>query len=118
MCKIPERLVSAPMRMPISGIYFVKGIGDVVAGRVEQGIVKRMEEMKFLPTHTKENPCTAKVFTMEMHHTHIHQAKAGDNVGLNMTFLPKNNMPRSGDVMVYANDSSLGQTKAFDAQIQ
>merc|ERR1712146_365295 len=40
MCRVPERPVSAPMRMPISGIYKIKGVGDVLAGRVEQGVVK------------------------------------------------------------------------------
>eukprot|EP00971_Amphidinium_carterae_P142160 2815980-Amphidinium_carterae.1 len=118
MCKIPERPVSAPMRMPISGIYKIKGVGDVLAGRVEQGIVKPGEEVVFLPTHTASNPCTGKVFTVEMHHTRMDQANPGDNVGLNIKGLDKNNMPRSGDVMVYKKDSTLGQTKAFDAQIQ
>ena len=32
MCRVPERPVSAPMRMPISGIYKIKGVGDVLAG--------------------------------------------------------------------------------------
>ena len=41
---IPERPVSAPMRMPTFGIYNVKGVGDVLAGRVEQGVVKPNDE--------------------------------------------------------------------------
>merc|ERR1711970_1503649 len=52
LCRVPERPVSAPMRMPISGIYKIKGVGDVLAGRVEQGQVKPGEEVVFLPTHT------------------------------------------------------------------
>merc|ERR1712129_578354 len=44
LCRVPERPTSAPMRMPISGIYKIKGVGDVLAGRVEQGIVKPGEE--------------------------------------------------------------------------
>ena len=118
MCRVPERPISAPMRMPISGIYKIKGVGDVLAGRVEQGIVKPGEEVVFLPTHTASNPCTGKVFTVEMHHQRMDQANPGDNVGLNIKGLDKNNMPRSGDVMVYKKDSTLGQTKSFDAQIQ
>merc|ERR1712031_76237 len=55
MCRVPERPTSAPMRMPISGIYKIKGVD-------------------------------------------------------------KNNMPRSGDVMIYKKDTTLGQTKEFDAQ--
>merc|ERR1712187_90969 len=45
-------------------------------------------------------------------------ANPGDNVGLNIKGLDKQNMPRSGDVMVYKKDTTLGQTKEFDAQIQ
>jgi len=118
VCRVPERPCSAPMRMPISGIYKIKGVGDVLAGRVEQGIVKPGEEVVFLPTHTASNPCTGKVFTVEMHHTRAEQAKPGDNVGLNIKRLDKQNMPRSGDVMVYKKDTTLGQTKEFNAQIQ
>merc|ERR1719502_169143 len=98
-CRVPERPISAPMRMPISGIYKIKGVGDVLAGRVEQGQVKPGEEVVFLPTHTSSNPCTGKVFTVEMHHTRAEAAS-------------------SGDVMVYKKDTTLGQTKEFDAQIQ
>ena len=65
LCRVPERPISAPMRMPISGIYKIKGVGDVLAGRVEQGVVKPGEEVIFLPTHTASNPCTGKVFTVE-----------------------------------------------------
>merc|ERR1739847_262285 len=96
----------------------IKGVGDVLAGRVEQGIVKPGEEVVFLPTHTTSNPCTGKVFTVEMHHSRVDAANPGDNVGLNIKGLDKNNMPRSGDVMVYKKDTTLGQTKEFKAQIQ
>merc|ERR1712045_157590 len=64
------------------------------------------------------NPCTGKVFTVEMHHQRVDFANPGDNVGLNIKGLDKNNMPRSGDVMVYKKDTTLGQTREFDAQIQ
>merc|ERR1711871_219458 len=115
---VPDRPSSAPMRMPISGIYKIKGVGDVLAGRVEQGIVKPGEEVVFLPTHTASNPCTGKVFTVEMHHQRVDFAQPGDNVGLNIKGLDKNNMPRSGDVMVHKKDTTLGQTREFAAQIQ
>merc|ERR1711953_892590 len=118
LCRVPERPTSAPMRMPISGIYKIEGVGDVLAGRVEQGVVKPGEEVIFLPTHTASNPCTGKVFTVEMHHQRAEQAKPGDNVGLNIKGLDKQNMPRGGDVMVYKKDTTLGQTAEFDAQIQ
>merc|ERR1711977_212825 len=118
MCRIPERPISAPMRMPIMGIYKIKGVGDVLAGRVEQGVVKPGEEVIFLPTHTVSNPCTGRVFTVEMHHTRVDFANPGDNIGMNIKGLDKQNMLRSGDVMVYKKDTSLGACDNFDAQIQ
>merc|ERR1712164_63209 len=118
VCRIPERPVSAPMRMPISGIYKIKGVGDVLASRVEQGVVKPGEEVVFLPTHTSSNPCTGKVFTVEMHHKCVEGANPGDNVGMNVKGLDKLNMPRSGDVMVYKADTSLAPCKEFTAQVQ
>merc|ERR1739848_569037 len=100
------------------GIYKIKGVGDVLAGRVEQGVVKPGEEVIFLPTHTASNPCTGKVFTVEMHHTRVDFANPGDNVGLNIKGLDKGNMPRTGDVMVYKKDTSLAGADNFVAQIQ
>jgi elongation factor 1-alpha len=118
MCKPPGRNETAPMRMPVSGIYKIKGVGDVLAGRVEQGLVKPNEEVVFMPTHTPANACAGKVFTIEMHHTRHEVAKPGDNVGLNIKGLEKNNMPRVGDGMIYKKDKSLDQVGEFVAQIQ
>jgi len=118
MCRVPPRPTDAPMRLPISGIYKIKGVGDVLAGRVEQGIVKPGEEVLFLPTNTAGTPCQGKVFTVEMHHKRVEEAFPGDNVGLNIKGLDKQNMPRSGDVMIYKKDTSLSQVKSFNAQIQ
>merc|ERR1712087_488676 len=118
MARMPERKNDAPMRMPVSGIYKIKGVGDVLAGRVEQGIVKPNEEVIYMPTHTPANAFGGKVFTIEMHHTRHEQAKPGDNVGLNIKGLDKQNMPRVGDVMIYKKDKSLDQCGEFTAQIQ
>merc|ERR1712087_656582 len=118
MCSPPGRNETAPMRMPVSGIYKIKGVGDVLAGRVEQGIVKPNEEVVFMPTNTPADPCGGKVFTIEMHHTRHEQAKPGDNVGLNIKGLDKINMPRVGDVMIYKKDKTLDQCGQFNAQIQ
>merc|ERR1712100_971191 len=91
----------------------VDTIFDVLAGRVEQGVVKPGEEVIFLPTHTSSNPCTGKVFTVEKHHTRVDFANPGDNVGLNIKGLDKNNMPRGGDVMVYKKDTTLSRPRSL-----
>merc|ERR1719158_1257850 len=118
MARPPVRPLDAAMRLPVSGIYKIKGVGDVIAGRVEQGSVKPGEEVVFLPTHSASNACGGKVFTVEMHHKRQDSAGPGDNIGMNVKGLEKNNMPRTGDVMVYKKDSSLSPCQDFDAQIQ
>merc|ERR1712146_456101 len=105
MARPPVRPGDAAMRLPVSGIYKIKGVGDVVAGRVEQGTVKPGEEVCFLPTHTASNPCGGKVFTVEMHHKRQESAGPGDNIGMNIKGL-------------YKKDTSLGACDNFDAQIQ
>merc|ERR1711971_838316 len=118
MCRVPPRPCDAAMRLPISGIYKIKGVGDVLTGRVEQGVVKPNEEVLFMPTHTAGTPCTGKVFSVEMHHKRVDEANPGDNVGMNIKGLNKGNMPRVGDVMVYVKDGTLKHIKDFAAQIQ
>ncbi|KAF6258320.1 eukaryotic translation initiation factor 1 alpha 1 [Scenedesmus sp. NREL 46B-D3] len=118
MVVVPERKTDAPMRVPISGAYKIKGVGDVLAGRVEQGVVKPGDEVIFLPTHTTANPCVGKVFTVEMHHKRVDKAGPGDNVGMNIKGLDKGNMPRTGDVMILKSDQTLKPCKDFTAQIQ
>jgi len=117
-CRTPKRENDKDMRTPISGVYKIKGVGDVLAGRVEQGTVKPNSEVVFIPTHTASLACEGKVFTVEMHHKRAEQACAGDNVGMNIKGLAKQNMPRIGDIMIYKKDSSLKQTASFEAVIQ
>merc|ERR1711904_492295 len=117
-CGVPERKTAAELRVPISGIHKIKGVGDVLTGRVEQGILKSGDEVIFLPTHSLALPCQGKVFSLEMHHKRVDQAMPGDNVGMNIKGLDKNNMPRAGDVMILKNDGSLRPVTSFTAQIQ
>jgi elongation factor 1-alpha len=115
---LPERKNDAPLRLPISGIYKIKGVGDVLTGRVEQGTVTKDQEVVFKPTDTATDACEGKVFSVEMHHKRVEKAVAGDNVGLNIKGLKKERMPRVGDVMVLKSDKTLGQAKQFTAQVQ
>jgi elongation factor 1-alpha len=115
---LPERNNDAPLRLPLSGIYKIKGVGDVLAGRVEQGTVTKDQEVVFMPTHTPSDPCEGKVFSVEQHHKRVATASTGDNVGLNIKGLKKDRMPRVGDVMILKSDTSLRPCKSFTAQVQ
>jgi elongation factor 1-alpha len=118
MVKIPKRPSKKPLRMPVSGVYKIKGVGDVITGRVEQGKVEVGKEMIFLPTHTASKPCSGKIFSIEMHHKTHPEAFPGDNVGLNVKGLSKENMPRVGDVMIGKEDASLKACANFTATVQ
>jgi len=118
MVEPPKRDGDKTSRMPVSGVYKIKGVGDVITGRVEQGQVKPGTEVKFVPTDTPNLSCCGKVFTVEMHHTTHESAHAGDNVGLNVKGLAKENMPRVGDVMIDKKDDTLKQVASFMAQVQ
>jgi len=115
---VPERSTTTAARTPISGIYKIKGIGDVLTGRVEQGTVRPGEEVVFLPTHTSSTPCDGKIFTVEMHHKSVPQAVSGDNCGFNIKGLKKENMPRVGDVMVLKSDTTINRARNFAAQVR
>jgi elongation factor 1-alpha len=118
MISPPTRDTASKLRLPISGIYKIKGVGDVIAGRVEQGVVNSGKDVVFLPTHTKGVPCTGKVFSIEMHHKRVDTAGPGDNVGMNMKGLSATNMPHGGDVMIYKDDSTLKHVESFTVMLQ
>lgn len=118
MVQTPKRDGDAIMRMPLGGAFNIKGVGDVLTGRVEQGTVRKGTTVKFLPTHTKANPCAGKVFSIEMHHRQMDEAGPGNNIGSNVKGLPKGNMPRSGDIMVLESDNTIGAVKSFTMQVK
>jgi len=89
-----------PFRMPVSGVYKIKGVGDVITGRIEQGALKPNEVVGFAPSGIE-----GKAFTIEMHHKQVELAQVGDNVGVNVKGLPKDNLPKVGDVMYLASEA-------------
>jgi len=115
VAKPPKRDSKKPFRMPVSGVYKIKGVGDVITGRIEQGKLVPNEGVGFAPTGV-----TGKAFTIEMHHKNVEMAGTGDNVGINVKGLPKGELPKSGDVMYSLNepaDSQPKQVKEFNALV-
>jgi len=90
----PKRPKKKPFRMPVSGVYKIKGVGDVITGRIEQGQLTPNTMVQFAPTNVD-----GKAFSIEMHHKTVPKAGPGDNVGVNVKSLDKDNMPKVGDVM-------------------
>jgi elongation factor 1-alpha len=112
----PKRPTKKPFRMPVSGVYKIKGVGDVITGRIEQGVLKPNQQVEFAPTGV-----AGKAFSIEMHHKSVAKAGPGDNVGVNVKGLPKENMPKAGDVMFVQNedgdDSPPAAAQTFRAAV-
>lgn len=117
VCK-PKRPTDLPARMPLSQVLNIKGVGDIVTGKVEQGSFAPGDEVIFLPSHTDSNPCTGKIFAIEMHHKKLEKADCGLNVGVNVKGLSKDYLPKTGDVMVLKKDTTIKTPKTFLAQVQ
>lgn len=111
---IPKKPTDLPLRWPIQDVYTIKGVGTVPVGKIETGVMKPGQQLIFRPS-TKPGGATGEVKTIEMHHEQISQGEPGDNVGVNMRGINKNEI-RRGDVAGPTNDPPT-IAKSFIAQI-
>ena len=109
----PKRNPDAELRIPINGIYKIKGVGDVITGRIEQGTLNAGDVVRVAPRGVEN----LKVFSIEMHHKTWPSAKPGDNVGMNIKGLDKMNMPKVGDVISLQSGRVLEAVESFVAQV-
>jgi elongation factor 1-alpha len=89
---VPEKPDKLPLRIPVQDAYTISGIGTVPVGRVETGIMKKGENVVFMPSGAG-----GEVKSIEMHHEEIAQAVPGDNIGWNVRGVGKADV-RRGDV--------------------
>ena len=109
----PKRNPEGKLRMSVSGIYAIKGIGTVVAGRIETGTLRPNDIVGFVPS----NIGGCKVFSIEMHHKSYSQAVPGDNIGINLKGLSKDLLPKTGDVMYIEKENVLKPVSTFRAMV-
>ena len=113
LARPPKRNTEGKVRVPINGIYKIKGVGDVITGRVEQGVIHPNDICGIAP----RGLTGLKIFTIEMHHKSWPEAFPGDNVGINMKGLDKNKMPKVGDVIYLEKEGHLKPVKSFKALV-
>ncbi|MHA2059428.1 MAG: translation elongation factor EF-1 subunit alpha [Candidatus Ranarchaeia archaeon] len=90
--KVPPKLTDKPLRLPVENVYSIQGVGTVPVGRVETGIMKKGDNLIFMPSGKE-----AEVKSIEMHHEMIDQAEPGDNIGFNIRGLERGEL-RRGEV--------------------
>jgi elongation factor Tu len=108
---VPERPIDQPFLMPVEDVFNIEGRGTVATGRVERGILKKMEEVELVGIRP-----TAKttVTDIEMFRKLLDEARAGDNVGLLLRGTKKDDVERG---MVIAKPGSIKGHKKFKAEI-
>lgn len=110
--KPPKRPIKKPLRLPIQSILTVKGVGTIITGRVETGVLKPLMKLTSAPTGV-----TAEVKTVEMHHTNVEQAFPGDNVGVSLKGLDKDTKIKRGEVFGETSNNPPKAVSEFTAQI-
>jgi elongation factor Tu len=87
----PERPIDKTFLMPIEDVFSIEGRGTVCTGRVERGIVKKMEEVEIVGIRDTQK---TTVTDIEMFRKLLDEGRAGDNVGLLLRGLKKTDVER------------------------
>ena len=107
----PVRDLDKPFLMPIEDVFSIKGRGTVATGRVEQGIVKVNEDVEIVGIR----PTTKSVVTgVEMFKKNLDQGQAGDNVGILLRGIERDDIERG---QVLAKPGSITPHTEFDAEV-
>ena len=93
----PERATDKPFLMPVEDVFTITGRGTVVTGRVERGVLKVNEEVEIVGIHEKSMKTT--VTGVEMFRKLLDEARAGENVGLLLRGIKREEVER-GQVVV------------------
>jgi len=107
----PERDVDKPFLMAIEDVFSITGRGTVVTGRVERGVLKKMEEIEIVGiTDTRKTTAT----DLEMFRKLLDEVQAGDNVGVLLRGIDKEEVERG---QVLAKPGSVTPNTNFEAQV-
>ena len=108
---LPERPIDQPFLMPLEDVFNIEGRGTVVTGRVERGILKKMEEVEIIGLR---DTVKTTVTDIEMFRKLLDEARAGENVGVLLRGIKKTDVERG---QVLAKPGSVKPHKKFKAEI-
>jgi elongation factor Tu len=107
--KEPVREFDKPFMMPVEDVFSIKGRGTVVTGRIERGVVKVGEGVEIVGL--QEKSMNSVVTGVEMFHKLLDQGQAGDNVGLLLRGIDREQVERG---MVIAKPGSITPHTTFE----
>ncbi len=106
----PKRDIDKPYLMPIEDVFSIAGRGTVVTGRIERGIVKVSDEIEIVGIKPTQKTVVTGV---EMFRKLLDQGEAGDNVGVLLRGVKKEDVERG---MVLAKPGSITPHTKFKAE--
>ncbi len=109
---IPERDTDKPFLMPIEDVFSITGRGTVGTGRIERGIVNVGDEVELIGM--KEEVRKVTVTGVEMFRKLLDQGQAGDNVGILLRGIERDELDRG---QVLAKSGSITPHKKFTAEV-
>jgi elongation factor Tu len=107
----PERPIDKTFLMPVEDVFSIEGRGTVCTGRVERGIIKKMEEVEIVGIRDTQK---TTVTDIEMFRKLLDEGRAGDNCGLLLRGLKKTDIERG---QVIAKPGTVKPHKNFKAEI-
>ena len=107
----PMREIDKPFLMPVEDVFSITGRGTVATGRIERGIIKVGEEVALVGFGAEKKTVVTGV---EMFRKLLDDGQAGDNVGLLLRGVEKNDIERG---MVLAKPGSITPHTKFEAEV-
>jgi elongation factor Tu len=108
---VPEREVDKPFLMPVEDVFTITGRGTVVTGRVECGVIKTGEEVEIIGFGSEKKTVVTGV---EMFRKILDEGQAGDNVGLLLRGVDKEQVERG---MVISKPGAITPHTKFKAEV-
>ncbi len=108
----PDRKADMPFLMPVEDVFSISGRGTVATGRVERGTIHMNEEVELVGLSDESRKTV--VTGIEMFHKLMDDAEAGDNVGLLLRGIQKNEIERG---QVLAKPGSINPHTKFVGQV-
>ncbi len=108
----PARDTDKPFMMPVEDVFSIKGRGTVVTGRMDRGVVKVGDAAEFVGL--RDQPIKTTVTGVEMFHKLLEEGRAGDNLGLLVRGIDRDQVERG---MVIAKPGSITPHKKFLAEV-
>ncbi|MBE6419697.1 MAG: elongation factor Tu, partial [Akkermansiaceae bacterium] len=107
----PERPTEKPFLMPVEDVFSISGRGTVATGRIERGIINKMEEVEIVGIRPTQK---TSVTDIEMFRKLLDKGEAGDNVGLLLRGIKKEDIVRG---QVIAKPGSVTPHTEFEAAV-